>query len=126
MHKKVLFGIFAFALLTVLFGACAIKEQVQASTELGMGASDFVEQEVTISKGEAIGLVNETSTQHIVTNGEWDGSTQKPAAEADAPQVNLNISGSGKTAILGPFTTAGTFKFYCPLHPGMNLTVTVE
>jgi plastocyanin len=39
--------------------------------------------------------------------------------------VNMNIE-ANESATTPPFETAGTFKLYCPIHPGMNLTVMVE
>jgi plastocyanin len=37
------------------------------------------------------------------------------------PPVNRSVQ-----AWIGPFTTAGTFKFSCTVHPGMNLTVMIQ
>ncbi|WP_443092072.1 cupredoxin domain-containing protein [Dictyobacter arantiisoli] len=37
----------------------------------------------------------------------------------------MQINGSAQ-ATIGPFTSSGTFRFYCPIHPGMNLTVIVQ
>jgi plastocyanin len=28
--------------------------------------------------------------------------------------------------VIGPFPEGGSFQLYCPIHPGMNLAVTVE
>jgi plastocyanin len=64
-------------------------------------------------------------TPHRIANGTWENGTAKPARGPNAPKVNnVQINGSAQ-ATLGPFPTAGIFKFYCTLHPGMNLTVIV-
>ena len=40
--------------------------------------------------------------------------------EPGAPQVkDVQINGSSSQTI-GPFTAAGTFKFYCTIHPGTS------
>ncbi len=59
-------------------------------------------------------------------NGTWENGTAQPTREGGAPVVkDVNIGGNS-SATIGPFTTAGTFKLYCTVHAGMNLTVIVE
>jgi plastocyanin len=41
----------------------------------------------------------------------------------EARDVNI---GGNSSATIGSFTTAGTFKLYCTVHTGMNLTVIVQ
>lgn len=127
MHKKLLFGMIAFALITVLFAACSIKEAATTSgPKVRMGASNFIDTTVTIKKGESITLVETVSSLHTITNGEWQGTQAKSAAEPGAPKVNFNISTANQAVGVGPFTTSGTFRLYCTVHPGMNLTITVQ
>ena len=127
MYKRALFGIICFALLTVLFTACTVRDQ--ASIPVGpsakMGPSTFIDQTVTLKKGDSLTLIDTVAVPHIISNGSWDGSSPKPAQEAGAPKVNLSFAGSDSQTA-GPFTTAGTFKLYCTIHPGMNLTVIVQ
>jgi plastocyanin len=127
MYKKLLFGMIGFALLTVLFTACTIRDEANAPVgpEVKMGPSNFVQSAVTIKKGQTLTLVNVSSSEHIIDNGFWKGATQVPEAEAGAPKVALTIQGSA-TSTTPPFNTAGTFKLYCTIHGGMNLTVTVQ
>jgi plastocyanin len=50
-----------------------------------------------------------------------------PAAEPGAPTVsNVQFTSAGQSQSIGPFNTAGAFHFYCSVHSGMNLTVTVQ
>ncbi len=128
MQKKLLFGILSFALLTVLFSACRV---IDASTlpknpKVQMGQANFLVPTVTIKKGQSIDLVDTVSSNHVIVNGQWVGSTQKPAKEPDAPDVNVTISSAGQSKTVGPFAAAGTFHIYCNVHQGMNLTVTVQ
>jgi len=127
MYRKLLFGILALALISVLIAACGIKEQLaEAKTKVGMGATEFVETEVTIKKGDFITITNDTPALHIIANGIWDGTTAKPGAEASAPKVNFSLTGKEAKKTIGPFSTAGTFKLYCTIHPKMNLIIKVE
>jgi hypothetical protein len=69
---------------------------------------------------------DDSLTPHIIANGTWENGTAKPAGEPGAPEVrDVQINGYSQDAI-GPFTTAGTYHFYCTVHPGMNMTVLVQ
>jgi plastocyanin len=91
-----------------------------------MNDTQFVQPSITIHKGESITLVATTFTPHIIANGTWDSGQAKAVQEPGAPEVkNMQINGNSSGSV-GPFTTAGTFKLYCTIHSGMNLTVTVQ
>lgn len=91
-----------------------------------MCGNSFAQSSITINKGQSLKLVNNASDVHVIANGTWNNNTAQPGREPGAPQVNnVNIGGNG-SATIGPFTTAGTFKLYCTVHPGMNLTVIVK
>ena len=116
-----------FALLTVLFTACTIRDEANAPVgpQVKMGPSNFVQPTITIKKGQSLTLVNVSTAEHIIDNGTWKGATQVPSQESGAPKVALTVQGSA-TATTAPFNTAGTFQLYCTIHGGMNLTVTVQ
>jgi plastocyanin len=129
MSKK-LFAILGLCgvVMAVILVACSatITAPSSAPNQVHMNATNFVQSSITINKGESITLINDAQDSHIIGNGTWENGTAKPQNEPEAPQVeNLQISGSGQGAI-GPFTTAGTFHFYCTVHPGMSLTVVVQ
>src|SRR5260370_16371697 len=87
-----------------------------------MSGDSFAKQTVTIAKGERITLIADGFVPHVIHNG----TSSHPQKEPGAPDVtNLRIDG-GNSATIGPFTTAGTFAFYCSLHPGMELSVTAH
>jgi plastocyanin len=90
-----------------------------------MGDTNFLQSSVTISKGGKVTLIDDASVVHIIQNGSWDNGAAKPAKEAGAPTVQVNFQGND-THDIGPFNTAGTFHVYCTVHPGMNLTITVQ
>ena len=128
MYKKMLFGIVLFGLFSVLFAACAIVDTANLNANVptvNMGGASFLQSSVTIKKGDMLNLVDQSSAEHIITNGSWEGSTQKPAKEAGAPSINHTYTGNDSGTV-GPFTNVGTFHIYCTIHPGMNLTVVVK
>lgn len=90
-----------------------------------MGISTFTQSSVTISKGSKLMLIDDGSYTHILSNGMWVNNTPHPATEADTPSIR-NLQVNGNTVEIGPFNTAGTYHIYCTIHPGMNLTVTVQ
>ena len=127
MYKKILAGVIGIALLSVLLAACNIVDASTLSSgpQLQMGGSNFVKPSITLKKGQTLTLVDASSSPHVITNGLWQGSVQKHVTEAGAPALNINFAGSD-THSTPPFTTAGTFKIYCTVHQGMNLTVIVQ
>ena len=129
MSKK-LFAILCLCsvALTVILAACSATSAAtnSAPNQVHMNATNFAQSSITIKKGESITLIDDAPVSHTIANGTWENGTAKPQDEPDAPQVkDLQINGSGQ-ATLGPFTTAGTFHFYCTVHPGMSLTVVVQ
>jgi plastocyanin len=127
MYKRILSGLVLFGAITVLLAACAIVDTSTMSTgpTVHMGGATFLQSSITIHKGDMLNLVDDSASPHIVVNGSWVGSTQKPAKESGAPTVNLSFNGNDSGAA-GPFTTAGTFHLYCTIHQAMNLTVVVQ
>ncbi len=146
-HVKLFaFTLMILALVSVLFAACA-RSGSSSSNEGGnsasgtsgggqssgaassatvhMGDTNFLQSSVTISKGGKVTLIDDASVVHIIQNGSWDNGTAKPAKEAGAPTVQVNFQGND-THDIGPFNTAGTVHVYCTVHPGMNLTITVQ
>ena len=127
MNKKILFGFFALTLITVLFSACRVIDAstIPQNPKVHLGSSQFVEQSITISKGDKLDFVNSSTVEHKMANGDWVNGVAKPATEPGAPTVASDVQ-AGQTGTVGPFTQSGTFKIYCSIHPGMNLTVTVK
>ncbi len=91
-----------------------------------MNDTDFVQSAVTIKKGDSVTLIADTIIPHTIANGTWENSTPQPSKELGAPVIANVLVGGNSSGTIGPFTNAGTFKIYCTLHPGMNLTVVVQ
>jgi len=126
------------ALVSVLLAACARPGSPEANKGGGssnggggagatvhMGATNFLQSSVTISKGSMLTLIDDEQVEHIINNGTWVNGSPKTGKEPGAPTVNETFNG-GDSHDVGPFTTAGTFQLYCTIHTGMNLTVTVK
>jgi len=90
-----------------------------------MGATGFIQDAITLQKGEVLALVDDSVSPHQIENGRWVNGVARPAIDPGAPSVNQVFNGYDSSEI-GPFTTAGIFRFSCALHQGMNLTVTVK
>lgn len=126
MYKQRVIGLLLLGLLTIVLAACSIREAAPPSgSTLKLAAANFLQDTITIKKGESITFTNETTSPHVIANGTWKDGAAQPGTESGAPSVNLNIPANG-SATTPPFETAGTFKLYCPIHQNMNLTVIVE
>ena len=126
-----------FVALLVIASLIAVFLSACGSTSCGSSGSsttptvrmcgrNFVESSITISKGQSLTLVDDDSMAHIIANGSWIDGSPQPRREPDAPVANnLQFNGNDSHTI-GPFTTTGTFHYYCTIHQGMNLTVIVH
>ena len=128
MLKKLFVILGVSCVITALLVACGSGSNANAGPNpVHMSGTNFVQNSITVKKGERITLINDDLFgSHTIANGTWENGTAKPAREAGAPNVkDMNIGGNS-SATIGPLTTAGTFKLYCTVHAGMNLTVIVE
>lgn len=127
---KRLLAFLALGCLLAALGACGTggaPAHPAPEAEVHMNSANFFQAEITIQKGQSVTLINDDLlTPHIIANGTWENGTAKPARESHVPEVNNIQINRNAQATIGPFTTAGTFQFYCTIHPGMNLTVTVQ
>lgn len=119
-----------FSLVAVFIVACGGSSGGTGGTSgsgntVHMNDTNFVQQAITIKKGESVNLVDDVAVVHIIQNGTWDNGAAKPAKEPGAPTVQQNYQGNDQHPI-GPFNTAGVFHVYCTVHPGMNLAITVQ
>jgi plastocyanin len=128
MFKKLCVLLVLWSVITLLLVACGSVSSATNTAEnvVHMNSMQFVQTSVTIKKGERLTLIDDASTPHIIANGTWENGTAHPAREPGAPLIkDVQINGNSSQTI-GPFSTAGTFKLYCTIHTGMNLTVVVQ
>ncbi len=131
--KKLLLAFAFLCMISVLVVACGGTTTGTGSgssngnATVHMGQTNFDQSSVTISKGGTVTLVSDTSSVHIISNGQWVNGVAKPGKEPGAPTVNnAQFTSSGESKVIGPFNTAGTFHLYCSVHPGMQLTIIVQ
>lgn len=126
MYKKVIVGMTAFALMTVLFAACTIVDasSLNQGPQAHMSNAAFKAESINVKKGQKLILVDDVAVQHIIVNGYWQGSAPVAKAEAGAPKVYANVTGGSQA--VGPFTEAGTFQLYCTIHANMQIKVVVS
>jgi plastocyanin len=128
MFRKLFVILALCSVITLLLVACgtAGSSTSTAGNSVHMNDTHFVQTSITIKKGERLTLIDDALEPHIIANGTWDKGTAYSASEPGAPQVkDVQINGNS-SATIGPFTTAGTFHFYCTIHSDMNLTVVVQ
>jgi nitrite reductase (NO-forming) len=78
----------------------------------------FVPDTLTVPKGTTVSWTNGDSTLHTVTSG-------SPEAGNSGTEFDSSYLAAGKT-FQHPFNTAGTFDYYCTLHPYMKGKVVVS
>ncbi len=136
MMKKFVLSFVILSLVAVLLAACGGSAGSCGSSSSGsssgstpmvhMCGNNFAQSSITISKGQSLSLVDDSSAPHTIANGSWVNGSVQPKQEPGAPVVNnLQFNGNDSHTI-GSFNTAGTFHLYCTVHPGMNLTVIVQ
>ncbi len=125
MYKKLLALLVLLALLSTVLAACSIHDTAVSGPSVHMGNADFVQSSITIAKGESISVIDDVAVEHIITNGSWTNGKPTKSSESGSPVYNKTFNGNDSDT-LGPFTTSGTFHYYCTIHPGMNLSVIVQ
>jgi len=80
----------------------------------------FVPDTLTVSKGTTVTWTNDDSTLHTVTSGSPESGNSGTGTEFDSSYL-----AAGKT-FQHQFNTAGTFDYYCTLHPYMKGKVVVS
>lgn len=125
MLKKLFAVLGLCCITTIVLAACGSTPN--GPNPVHMNATNFVQSSITIKKGESITLIDDNPfVGHTIANGTWESGTAKSDRERGAPEINDVQIGGNSSATIGPFTTAGVFKLYCTVHPGMNLAVVVQ
>jgi plastocyanin len=141
MMKKIMYGIVPLALmLTLSLGACG-----KAATDSGPGGSSSTPgSSCTTSQTIALTVDNFAASCYTVTANQpvtfddpsatggvhiiCTGAQAKCVADANAP-TELAAPGfqiqPGQTKVV-TFTTPGTYKIACTVHPAMDMTLTVK
>lgn len=97
---------------------------IQVAT-VHVNLDQFLPTAITVAKGGKVEIVDDGSFIHILANGTWSSGVAHPQVESGAPLVKDRQINGGSINI-GPFTMAGVYHIYCSIHPGMQLTITVQ
>ena len=126
MKRKLLTLLALCSLSTLLLVACGTTSADAGPNQVHMDNTSFTTLAVTIHKGERLTLVSDTIIGHTIANGTWKDGSAQVTREPGAPVVNNVSIGGNSSSAIGPFNTTGTYKLYCTVHSGMNLTVIVK
>ena len=120
MGSSVRFPVAVTLLLFVLVAACGGSSSEPTTTAGGAtGSADsvtiddfsFMPSELTVSVGDTVTWTNDQGVAHTVTadTGEFDSGNLAQGAE-----------------FTETFDAAGTFPYFCAIHPSMTGSITVE
>lgn len=101
------------------------------SGSAGVAIELFLPRSVAVNEGDTVEFVNPYEEPHTVTFGEFEGNLEDPASNVEATEAfdGTESFNSGLLAKDDHFTITfadtGIYTFYCLLHPGMEVDVTV-
>ncbi len=93
------------------YGSKTTKEEVNKTVTVTIKNFAFEPATITIAAGDTVVFVNEDGAPHTATasNGTFDTG-------------NLSTGESGSISVID----AGTYEYFCAIHPAMKGTVVVE
>ena len=96
MHKKLFATLGLSCIITMLLVACGSDSN--GPNPVHMNAGNFVQNSITIKKGESITLINDNLfVAHTIANGTWENGTAHAVMEASASEINdVKIDGKPK------------------------------
>ena len=91
---------------------------ISAGSSVPSNGKFFVPETLMVSKGTTVTWTNEDTTLHTVTSG-------SPESGNSGTEFDSSYLAAGKP-FQHQFNTAGTFDYYCTLHPYMKGKVVVN
>ncbi len=141
VRKRIRRGAAAIAVTGLLFGACGGSDGGAAAdsgtgqttaaaeaAEVALANVKFEPREVEVSVGDTVTWTNEDTVLHTVTSGKGHEQGVPGVSEGkDAQPDGLfdHEMPEGETFSF-TFDKAGTFDYFCAIHPGMTGTVVVR
>src|SRR5947209_14725531 len=87
MHTKIFTGLILLSLLTVVLASCSIREASPVSGPTAkLTGANFLQDTITIKKGESIIFMNESTSPHIIENGAWVDRSEEHTSELQSRQ----------------------------------------
>ncbi|MCW2499253.1 MAG: hypothetical protein JWN87_929 [Frankiales bacterium] len=107
-------------------GQQAATGAAQPGATVDMVFTEFKQTDVAIKAGQAVTFVNQNPITHVIVGGSYTvdpGTGLRTAEQADGA-FSLKASKKGDR-VAHTFAKAGTYRFFCTIHKGMNGAVTV-
>ncbi|HEY7008748.1 MAG TPA: hypothetical protein VH395_07405 [Jatrophihabitantaceae bacterium] len=105
----------------LLLPAAGRPLQKPADDVLGMRHEHFNRPEITIHRGQALRMQNDSRWIHIIGVGRG-GHLQTPGTE---PVQDLRLMEQNDSYVTGRWTHTGTYYLTCSVHPEMTVKVVV-
>lgn len=122
----------SLAALSLVAAGCGGTSDEAASrapaTTIVIDTFAFVPGTVRVDVGDTVTWTNEDDIRHTVTSGSRDyepGNSGKVTATRKDGTFDLELDGRGTTAE-HTFATAGTYHYFCDVHPGMEAELEVS
>src|SRR5262249_40724030 len=117
------------ALLTsmlVVLGACEAGEVKNAPNTVSMDLANFHQDSLAIKSGETVHFVNPVNGDpHALCIGKDNQCAPQTGAPEKLNSTNPVTTNPADTLAV-VFATPGTYLVICTLHPGMQVTITVQ
>ena len=108
-------------LMAFLFSGCGEENPFAPSrndNEVWITSSSFDPSTLTVSVGTTVRWINQDNVVHDITGG----SSGNPDNSVITPSPPMNANESHAVT----FTAAGSFKFFCTIHPTKTGTIVVR
>jgi plastocyanin len=131
-NKILLVSLIAASLAATILGPYKAHPAFAATVDISIpkGASTnptngFDPKEINVKVGDTVKWTNNDNTLHTVTSGK-DSSDPNKGKDFDSGLTPPNALTTTGKIFQHTFTTAGTFPYFCQVHPGMAGTVIVK
>jgi len=115
------------ALLTATGCSSSTKTKAASGPTVSIKLLAFNPTKLTVKVGAKVTWENDEAISHTVTSGTpigIDATTGLRASQKPDGRFNAKLNDKGSTFSF-TYNTAGTYDYYCSIHPGMNAEVVV-
>ena len=120
-------GLLVPALLVGINGCSSDKSSSVGGAHVSLKLLAFTPDKLTVKVGTKVTWTDDEAITHTVTSGTpvgIDPQTSLRAGQKPDGKFNAKLNGKGSTFSF-TYNTAGTYRYYCSIHLGMNAEVVV-